>query len=55
MRRDAALAPVSWQRMIAAVEKVRDRLLRAVKALEQAKVPYAIVDGNAVVAWVSRR
>ena len=51
---DGALAPVSWQRMIAAVEKVRDRLLRAIKALEQAKIPYAIVGGNAVAAWVSR-
>ncbi len=54
MRTDAILAPVSWQRMIAAVEKVRDRLLRAVKALEQANVPYAIAGGNAVAAWVSR-
>jgi hypothetical protein len=54
MKTDAALVPVSWQRMIAAVEKVRDRLLRAVKALEQANVPYAIAGGNAVAAWVSR-
>src|SRR5580765_4979753 len=49
-----SLAPVSWQRMIAAVEKVRDRLLRGVKALERGNVPYAIVGGNAVAAWVSR-
>lgn len=54
MRMDAVLAPVSWQRMLAAVEKVRDRLLRAVKVLQQANVPYAIVGGNAVAAWVSR-
>ena len=54
MNVDGVLAPVSWQRMIAAVEKVRDRLLRAVKALERANVPYAIVGGNAVAAWVSR-
>jgi hypothetical protein len=54
MKTDAVLAPVSWQRMIAAVEKVRARLLRAVKALEQAKVPYAVAGGNAVAAWVSR-
>ena len=54
MKTDAALAPVSWQRMIAAVEKVRDRLLRTAKALEQANIPYAIVGGNAVAAWVSR-
>jgi hypothetical protein len=40
--------------MIRAVEKVRERLLRAVRALEQANVPYAVVGGNAVAAWVSR-
>jgi hypothetical protein len=40
--------------MIRAVQKVRDRMLRAVRALEQASVPYAIVEGNAVAAWVSR-
>ena len=48
------LAPVSWARMIRAVDKVRDRLLRAAKALEQAQVPYAVAGGNAVAAWVSR-
>ena len=37
-----------------AVEKVRQRLLRAASALEQAGVPYAVVGGNAVAAWVSR-
>jgi hypothetical protein len=37
-----------------AVEKIRLRLLRAVQALEQAKVPYAVAGGNAVAAWVSR-
>jgi hypothetical protein len=40
--------------MIRAVEKVRHRMLRAVQALEAAKVPYAVADGNAVAAWVSR-
>ncbi|HEX7446473.1 MAG TPA: hypothetical protein VF306_02945 [Pirellulales bacterium] len=40
--------------MIRAVEKVRDRLLRAARALESAGVPYAVVGGNAVAAWVSR-
>src|SRR5213592_378506 len=54
MKTDAALAPVSWQRMIAAVQKVRERLLRAAKALEQANIPYAIVGGNAVAGWVAR-
>ncbi len=45
---------VSWERMIRAVEKVRDRLLRAAAALNKAGVPYAVVGGNAVAAWVSR-
>jgi hypothetical protein len=45
---------VSWERMIRAVEKVRERLTRAVRALEAAGVPYAVVGGNAVAAWVAR-
>ncbi|MFH0946428.1 MAG: hypothetical protein V2A76_14630 [Planctomycetota bacterium] len=40
--------------MITAVEKVRERLLRATDALERAGVPYALIGGNAVAAWVSR-
>jgi hypothetical protein len=45
---------VSWERMIRAVEKVRERLRRAVAALEAVGVPYAVAGGNAVAAWVSR-
>jgi hypothetical protein len=45
---------VSLERMVRAVEKVRERLLRAAKALEAAGVPYAVAGGNAVAAWVSR-
>ncbi len=37
-----------------AVENVRRRLLRAAGALRDAGVPYAVVGGNAVAAWVSR-
>ena len=51
---DIELGPISWERMIRAVEKVRDRLRRAAQALEAAGVPYAVVGGNAVAAWVSR-
>ena len=40
--------------MIRAVEKIRDRLLRAARALDSARVPYAVAGGNAVAAWVSR-
>lgn len=48
------LPPVSWSRMSAAVEAVRRRLLRVAAALDAASVPYAVVGGNAVAAWVSR-
>lgn len=51
---DVRLGEVSWERMIGAVEKVRERLLRGTGALEKAGVPYAVVGGNAVAAWVSR-
>jgi hypothetical protein len=37
-----------------AIEKVKERLLRASKALCEAGVSYAVVGGNAVAAWVSR-
>lgn len=49
-----AFGQVSWERMIRAVEKVRERLRRAATALEAAGVPYAVAGGNAVAAWVSR-
>src|SRR6202020_2296039 len=45
---------VSWERMIRAVEKVRERLRRAAAALEAAGVPYAVAGGNAVAGGVSR-
>lgn len=44
----------AWERMIRAVEKVRDRVVRAARALESAAIPYAVVGGNAVADWVSR-
>lgn len=40
--------------MIRAVENVRDRLNRAASALDAAGIPYGVVGGNAVAAWVSR-
>lgn len=39
--------------MVSAVEKVRQRLLRATAALRAANVAYAVAGGNAVAAWVS--
>lgn len=47
-------AEVSWGRMSNAIEKVRQRLLRATRVLQQAGVLYAVAGGNAVAAWVSR-
>ena len=41
------------ERMVRAVEKVRVRLLRAAGALDAAGVPYAIIGGHAVAAWVA--
>jgi hypothetical protein len=41
-------------RMVLAVEKVRERLKRAAAALDAAGVPYAVIGGNAVAAWVSK-
>ena len=39
--------------MVRAVEKVRERLLRAASILQRAGIDYAVVGGNAVAAWVS--
>jgi hypothetical protein len=47
-------SPFSLDRMVSAVERVRERLLRAAGALERAGVPYAVAGGNAVAAWVTR-
>ena len=42
-----------FERMFRAVELVQQRLNRACEALRQAQVPYAVVGGNAVAAWVA--
>jgi len=49
-----AIGPFSLERIVSAVEKVRQRLLRAAAALRAADVPYAVAGGNAVALWVSR-
>lgn len=49
-----ALHDFSWQRMIDAVEAVKERACRAASALENAGIPYAVAGGNAVAAWVAR-
>lgn len=51
--------PTPWaeqsilDRMVTAVERVRDRLNRSTAALDAAGVPYAVCGGNAVAAWVA--
>jgi hypothetical protein len=43
-----------WERMERAVQKIQERLERTAAALEQAGIPYAIIGGNAVRAWVAQ-
>jgi hypothetical protein len=42
-----------FERMFRAVELVQERLNRACKALHDAQVPYAVIGGHAVAAWVA--
>ena len=51
---DAAVTPIGWERALMAAEKVKERLRRATKALDDAGVPYAVAGGNAVAEWVAR-
>jgi hypothetical protein len=48
------LADDTMERMWRAVEKVEQRLYRTVNALEAHGVPYAVIGGNAVAAWVAQ-
>lgn len=50
-----SLMPTTLDRMMQAVEDVRQRLLRATSALAAAGVPYAVAGGNAVAAHVAQR
>jgi hypothetical protein len=47
------VSDLAWERMAQAVEIVQDRLRRATDALEKDGVPYVVIGGNAVAAWVS--
>lgn len=44
-----------FRRMRKAVEKVEERMRKTAAALEAAGLPYAVVGGNAVAAWVATR
>ena len=43
-----------WRRMNRAVEKIQERLEKTAATLEAAQIPYAIIGGNAVRAWVAQ-
>jgi hypothetical protein len=43
-----------WDRMERAVEKVNERLRKTVAILEASGIPYAVVGGHAVRAWVAQ-
>jgi hypothetical protein len=49
-----ALKDFSWDRMIAAVDAVRERARRASTALSRTSIPHSIVGGHAVASWVAR-
>ncbi len=51
---DISLKNFSWDRMIAAVDAVRERACRAAEALDRAGIPHVVIGGNAVAAWVAR-
>jgi hypothetical protein len=58
-RADEETVPL-WERLVPsfraafmAIERVEEQLHRFTKALDTAGVPYAVVGGNAVAAWVS--
>lgn len=43
------VSPLAWERMVTAVEKVRERLRRAAMALEQAAIPYAVAESSSSI------
>ena len=51
---DVAFDENTLERMVRAVEKVRERLARATAALAKAGIPYAVIGGNAVASWVAQ-
>ncbi len=48
------LRDFSWERMIAAVDAVRERASRIASVLERAGIKHAVIGGNAIAAWVAR-
>lgn len=51
---EAAVRFSGWERALLAAEKVKQRLVRATRALDAAGIRYAVAGGNAVAEWVGR-
>jgi hypothetical protein len=49
-----ALGPFNLDRVFAAIQKQRERLLRATQALDRAGIVYAVAGDHAVASWVAR-
>lgn len=47
------ISEATLDRMVSAVERVRNRLRRSTQILDQAAIPYAVVGDNAVSAWIA--
>lgn len=47
------MTPPTFDLYLAAVERVKQKLQRATAALDAAGIPYAVIGGNAVAAWVA--
>lgn len=45
---------ISFSAHVASAERVQQRLRKVTQALDAAEIPYAVVGGNAVAAWVGR-
>jgi len=48
------LKDFSWERMVRAVEDVRERACRAAVVLREAGLQFVVVGGHAVASWVAR-
>jgi hypothetical protein len=48
------LRPDTWERVQMAIDAVKDRLTRITRLLDDHGIPYAVVGGNAVAAYMSQ-
>lgn len=55
MASTVSATPDPWQRYLAAMEAVTERLKHICRALQEAGVPFALVGGQAVALWVAMK